>query len=111
MWEYNATVARVIDGDTVVARVDYGFRQGGDWHLRLLDLWCPELNTFEGRAARDAAILLLPVGARVVIRTRLTRTGNEATTLDRYLADVTLPDGRDFAAVMVAAGYGTAAKP
>lgn len=110
MYEYAAKVIRVIDADTFVALVDYGFRQHGEWHLRVLNLWSPELSTPEGVIARTAAMELLPVGTPVIVRTRLTRTGTEATTLDRYLAEVTLPDGRDFASVMVAAGYGTAVK-
>ncbi len=108
MYEYRATIERVKDGDTFACRVDYGFRQGGDWSIRVRNLWSPELATLGGPEAKAYALLLLPPGGRVVIRTLLTRTGTETTSLERYVADVTLPDGRDFAATMIAAGHGTA---
>ena len=59
----------------------------------------PELDTAAGKVARDRARQLLPVGAEVVLLSH---------SLDKYgraLAEVTLPDGRDYADVMLAEGH------
>jgi endonuclease YncB( thermonuclease family) len=106
MYEYAAQVVRVIDGDTAIVHVDYGFEQGGVWSIRLLDLWCPERGTPTGDAATLAAQALLPAGVRVVIRTRRVKD-HEEMTFARYLAHVELSDGRDFSETMIGLGHGT----
>lgn len=53
MYEYQAKIVRVIDGDTIAIDVDLGF---GIWRcgevVRLLGINAPEMNTIEGRAAK-----------------------------------------------------------
>jgi micrococcal nuclease len=44
MYEYNAIVTRVIDGDTVIAEVDVGFNVKTSQHFRLVDINCPEVH-------------------------------------------------------------------
>ena len=99
-WVVHATVIRVIDADSFVADLDLG------WDLRLSPrtvrvarIDAPELDTAAGKVARDRARQLLPVGAEVVLLSH---------SLDKYgraLAEVTLPDGRDYADVMLAEGH------
>ena len=53
LYWYEATLIRVIDGDTVKLRVDTGF---GNLHtdtFRLSEINCPEINTDAGKIARD----------------------------------------------------------
>lgn len=53
LYTYKAKLQRVIDGDTVSLLVDMGF---DTWHrgsFRILGVNCPEMNTPEGRAAKD----------------------------------------------------------
>lgn len=56
LYHYTADLVVVIDGDTIVADVDLGFRS---WirgeHFRLAGINCPELPTPEGTAAKAAA--------------------------------------------------------
>ena len=57
MYEYNASVVEVIDGDTVVLAVDLGFRIYSKMHMRLSGINTPELHGVPdpkpGRAAKE----------------------------------------------------------
>jgi endonuclease YncB( thermonuclease family) len=52
--DYNFDVVsyRVIDGDTIEATVDLGFRATFREHFRLARINTPEMNTTEGKAAK-----------------------------------------------------------
>lgn len=50
-WYYQAELVRVIDGDTVVMRVDLGFSIYSEHAIRLAGINCPEHGTPEGDAA------------------------------------------------------------
>lgn len=51
-YQYRATCARVVDGDTYHLDVDLGFHAGITIPVRLRGVDTPELNTAEGKAAR-----------------------------------------------------------
>ncbi|HEY8368526.1 MAG TPA: thermonuclease family protein [Thermodesulfobacteriota bacterium] len=99
------TVLRVVDGDTV--DVQLGGRRE---RLRLIGLNTPEtvdprrpVECF-GREASAKAKALLPAGTRVYVE-----QDPQQGQRDRYgrlLAYLILPDGRNFAEVMIADGYG-----
>lgn len=101
-WVVPATVERIIDGDTVVVTLDLGWRvyRIGE-KLRIAGLNSPERGTQEGRDARDAARLLLPVGARGTV------TSDAKPSFERTVGSIRLADGRDYAAVMVELGHGS----
>jgi len=67
MYEYAGEITRVVDGDTVHARVDLGCDVRLDMTLRLYGIDTPELPTPEGIAAKDW--LAGELTGRVVIRT------------------------------------------
>ena len=48
---YKAIVQRVIDGDTLLLRVDLGFQVWKEQRVRLAGIDCPEMKTPEGRVA------------------------------------------------------------
>ena len=50
---YNAKLIRVVDGDTIVVLIDFGLGLTQPWHVRLLGINAPELNTVEGKTARS----------------------------------------------------------
>ena len=108
---FAATVAKVVDGDTVHVRPLAG---GAVVKVRVRGIDCPESSRNArckrlhgegcaatvpaGKAATKAAKALLPEGATVQVHPR---------GLDKYrrtLADLRLPDGRDFGAVMLTKG-------
>jgi endonuclease YncB( thermonuclease family) len=110
-WKVPAVVERVIDGDTFKALIDVGW---GIFHrpkkgIRVLAAGgdpfdTPERNDPAAYAAANAyARLLLPVGGEVLIASY--RITTDVDDFGRTLAAVTLPDGRDYAAVMTAAGH------
>lgn len=57
-----ATMVRFYDGDTCTIRVSQ------DYHIRLLDAWCPELKEPGGIAARDTMIAKCPPGTDITVR-------------------------------------------
>lgn len=107
MFEYRARILRVIDGDTVEAEIDLGFRVSLRATLRLAGIDTPELRgpTREaGRAATDYLELLLSKLAgperQVTVRTQKDRTGKYG----RYLADLVV-GGRSLNEALVLAGH------
>lgn len=105
---YWARVVRCIDGDTVLLDIDLG-------HYVWVRLACRLMGAGYGVNARERsqpggpeagaylAGLLPPVGGSVVVR---------SVAVDKYSGrfdgQIQLPDGRDAAEVMVAAGYAVA---
>jgi endonuclease YncB( thermonuclease family) len=96
LWHYRAFIARVIDGDTVVAIIDKGFTNLKMERLRLAGVDAPELRprkgTDEERIEEKARAKVatervreLIEGKEVVIQTK--KTGK----FGRWLADIYLP--------------------
>jgi len=103
MYEYNAVVEKVIDGDTVQVDVDLGFHVHIKNSVRLLGLNAPEHNTADGAAAKDWLSAKLPVGTQIVISTQK----NQFEKFGRMLATIVLK-GEDVNAALIASGH---AKP
>lgn len=88
----SARVIKVPDGDTIT--VEYS---GGTARVRIFAIDSPETKQNYGREAGDLARSLL-MGATVELRVQ---------TKDRYqrlVAEVVLPDGRDYGRIMLAEG-------
>lgn len=109
---YPGRVVEVHDGDTVLVDLDLGFGhllQARDWDrkpwlsCRAFGINAPELSTDAGKAARDFARTLLPVGTRV----HVTSHGWDKYG-GRFDGEIMLPDGRDFATEMLDAGHAVA---
>ena len=104
MFEYRAKITSIYDGDTCRADIDLGF---GLWikdqPIRIYGIDCPEINTDEGKAARDYADHILFCG-RVVVMTTLK---DKKEKYGRYLGKITLADGGDYGSRMVEAGHAT----
>ena len=89
MYEYRARITRVIDGDTVEAQVDLGFRVSLDVVLRLIGINAPEVHGPDrprGQAATRHLTELLqrltPTDGRITVRTQKDLTEKYG----RYLA-------------------------
>lgn len=94
MYEYKAKIINVVDGDTVDATVDVGFKMTTVQRLRLLSINTAELTSKDPveRAAALAAKLYLVdnlLNKSVVIKTE------KSDAFGRYLATIFL-DGVDF---------------
>lgn len=101
MWEYQATIVSVHDADTLTVMADLGFYTYQQHTIRLAGVNAPELNTEEGRAARDHVRALLPPGTACVIRTK--RYG-DTEKYGRWLAGV-YANGVDLATDLLERGY------
>ena len=75
MYEYRATIRRVVDGDTVDVTLDLGFNILYNSRIRLLGIDTPESRTRDleekarGLAAKDRVKELCPVGSSVTLKT------------------------------------------
>jgi endonuclease YncB( thermonuclease family) len=103
MYEYFATVREVHDGDTVKVDLDQGLDY---WRhnvlMRLYGCNARELSQPGGKEARTNLAALLPVGAKVVVRShKVGKDLDEDKYGGRYDATITLPDGRDLVSVLV----------
>ena len=99
---YPATTLSWHDGDTGRFDIDFGFALHlvGDPACRVYGINAPELHTDAGKAARDHVLELCPVGTPVTVTSHhWDKYGG------RYDGSITLPDGRDLAATMVADGF------
>lgn len=107
MYEYQARIIRVVDGDTVHAEVDLGFDVRFTMKLRLTGINAPELSTPEGQAAREWLIGRLgDVNQVVTIRTEKDRTEKYG----RYLATIMLA-WANINAELVSEGHAVVYKP
>jgi len=73
MYEYQAEVVRIIDGDTVKLNVDLGFHIRHQSNFRLDGINAPEIRGKErplGLLAKEALIAMIPVGSTVMVRTK-----------------------------------------
>jgi len=90
---YNCEIVRVIDGDTVEARIDLGFDTARLETLRLYGINTPEMRgaeKLEGQKAKAWLETQLANGEEITIRTIKDKTGS----FGRYLA-VLFCDGRN----------------
>lgn len=98
-WTVPATILRWADADTPILLLDLGWSISLKARARLSHVNAPELATDAGKAARDYAVSVLPVGVTVMFTSHC---------LDKYgrpLGAITMPDGRDFAETLLAAGH------
>lgn len=84
LYEYRATVIKVVDGDTIDVRADLGFDVHVSMRLRLAGIDAPERNTEAGKMAALWLSDRLPAGMEIIIRTQKDRREK----FGRYLAEV-----------------------
>ena len=85
LYTYRAKVLRVIDGDTILVKVDLGFRIRIKQRLRLRGIDAPEMGTVEGGRTRDYVKAVLAGTPWIVVTT------TRPDKYGRYLADVYYP--------------------
>jgi len=102
MYEYDATIIEVIDGDTFSAFVDLGFYTYCRQHFRLVDYYAPESDGSErtlGIIGKAKLEEYLKAGNTVRIRTE------KADSFGRWLADVQ-HEGASLSKILSDQGYG-----
>ena len=93
MYEYNATIRRWVDGDTVDVTLDLGFDIMYNNRIRLYGINTPESRTRDleekerGLAAKDRVKELCPVGSKITLRTTKDGRGK----FGRILGEIFIP--------------------
>ncbi len=82
LYTYNASVIRVVDGDTIVARIDCGFNTKIEQILRLRAINAPEIKTPKGEQSKRFVMSKLKRGNQIIVRT------STPDKFGRYLADI-----------------------
>lgn len=104
MYEYRAEILRVIDGDTVVARIDLGFSVSIEQHLRLHGINAPEIRGEErpqGLESKAALEKLIEEHQPIMVRTFKDRTGKYG----RYIAELMGSDRISINSALVSLGH------
>lgn len=99
MFQYRATVIRIVDGDTLHLDVDLGFDVRRQDSFRLYGINAPEMSTEEGKAAKVWLAEALKDGVDMV-----TTHKDQREKYGRYLATLWV-DGRNVNQEMVKAGH------
>ncbi len=99
MHEYNCTIRRVVDGDTVDVDIDLGFDM---WihneRVRLFGIDTPESRTRDleekkaGLFAKDVVLHYLPEGSKQVLRTHKDKVGKYGRVLGEFVIYDSLAD-------------------
>lgn len=79
---YRAKNVRVIDGDTLEVLIDLGFHSFSQQRIRLAQINCPEVDSPEGRAARNLLTEHLATAKTIVLKTK------KSDLHGRYIAHV-----------------------
>lgn len=105
MYEYEAYVERVVDGDTFDALVDLGFKLFSTQRFRVKKIDTPETWRPKTLAeAKHGAAATKFVKDLIEEKTVIVKSVKIAV-YNRYEAIVTLPDGRDLATLLHESGF------
>lgn len=88
LYTYQATVLKIVDGDTADFKIDCGFSIYHDLKVRLAGINAPEKNTQAGKDAKAWLEAQIPVGTSVVIKTQK----DKQEKYGRYLGVILLGD-------------------
>lgn len=100
MYQYTATVIRVVDGDTVHLDVDLGFDIKRKDSFRLYGINAPERSTEAGKVSKAWLEKMLPVGTSVRVNT----FKDKREKYGRFLATLWLGD-KNLNETLVTEGY------
>lgn len=103
-------VLRAVDGDTVIVQ----FGSDRQWRIRLLDCWCPEMNTKAGKEAKKTAEEFIEaadsISVFIPLRDSPRDVLNEIVTMGRLLGYVYLREDQTLNHLMVTAGMASTRK-
>jgi len=89
MYEYKATLLKVIDADTIDVSIDLGFDISISQRVRLLGINTAEKNTALGIESAGFVRNLIPTGTKLILQSEK----DKKEKFGRYLARVILDNG------------------
>jgi micrococcal nuclease len=110
-YDYNATIRRVVDGDTVDLNVDLGFYMTAALRFRVLGVDTPELRGGTDETKAKAKLAKAFVEEKLFSATRIRVVTKKADSFGRWLGDVTYYSPHDnfshnLAKELIEAGHG-----
>ena len=109
LYNYVCKVLKWLDGDTLEVEIDMGFEVYARKKVRVYGINAREVHSKDpneksmGIKATLFAQSIAPVSGYVLIKSH--KANKEQEKFGRWLADIRLADGRDFATVMKDQGY------
>ncbi len=111
---YPCRITRVVDGDTVHAAVNLGFRVAMTLPVRLTGVWVPELFTGDlrdrGRAARDYVEVWVQEHQLPSPQYPLLFACSGHQSFNRWLGSIRTHADVDLASSIITSGHGTLTK-
>lgn len=104
MYNYKAVIKNVVDGDTVDAEVDVGFSISVKHRFRIEGFDAPESWRPKTDAEREHGERAKLMAIELLLNKTVMMNTYKLDIYGRYSADIILPDGRDFATVMIELG-------
>ena len=98
MYEYKATMVKIVDGDTVDVSIDLGFDIQYNSRVRLYGINTPESRTRDleekkkGLAAKARVEELVPIGSSVILSTQKDGNGKFGRILGMIFKDIYAED-------------------
>ena len=106
MYDYNAVITNVIDGDTYDIDIDLGFHIHIHERIRVLDLDTPEKKGQEkelGLICKEYAEKIL-LGESIILYSKEEVKSPQTDSVGRWLCYVVFPDGTDITEVFTSFG-------
>lgn len=92
LYNYAATIERIVDGDTIDATVDCGFRIYHKARFRMYGIDTPERGQPGWAEATAYLTSLIPVGAQVTLRSYRPELHPKADSFGRWLVEIFLEE-------------------
>jgi len=105
MYEYKAKAIRVVDGDTVVLRIDVGFHVFVEHSCRILGIDTPETHRPKSEGEKSHGLKATARAIDLLVEEDLIIKSSKAGKYGRFLVQITLPDGRDYTETMISEGF------
>lgn len=90
MWEYNAKIINVVDGDTFDLDIDVGFHITLRERVRLLDINTPEKR---GNVEKEAGLAVTSWAQKFIGRQVTIKSKKGTDSFGRWLVDLKFDDG------------------
>ena len=87
-YTYYAKLVRVIDGDTIVAMIDLGHKTWVKRHIRLLDVYAPEVRTRDAEEKTRGLVVKSRLESFLQLRTEMFIQTVKKDSFGRYLGNI-----------------------
>ena len=105
MYEYKATITKVVDGDTYDATIDLGFKTFTKQRLRLKGVDTPETWRPKTEEEREHGEKATEFVRSLILNKEVNLTSVKSAVYGRWEAYVTIPSGEDLGKLIIENGF------